>query len=391
MNLLASSMFRFAMVFAAITIYFGCSSRDFQKVQERAHCLDFPQDCVTVVKNCDDPEVLKQDPDCQSGVYDYFNYTIEIPRDKADILFVIDNSGSMSFEQREMANRFNGFLNVISRLDYRIGIITTDVSASPDNDPRPINGNGAFQDGNLIEFVNYSNQKSGHTFLTPDISNRVDLFQNTIQRRETAVCEQSLKAGNSTINTCPSGDERAIYSLNLFLDNDGLTREGAPLSVIIVSDENERSSGTMSGMYALQDYDYPATFINRFNEKYQNSKLLKVHSIVTDNSTCASIQSNQGYGVMGYVGTYYKTLSNLTKGIIGTVCATDYTGQLTSIGQEILKDVPITNIACQNPVDFKITNLPAGVTYRIEGKKVYFDGQVSPGSTIQMSYGCLRN
>ncbi|MCB0351710.1 MAG: hypothetical protein KDD38_11040, partial [Bdellovibrionales bacterium] len=45
---------------------------------------------------------------------------------KWDILFVIDNSGSMSYEQKNMAERTRNFLSVLRGLDWQIAVTTTD-------------------------------------------------------------------------------------------------------------------------------------------------------------------------------------------------------------------------------------------------------------------------
>ncbi len=47
---------------------------------------------------------------------------------QVDILWIIDNSGSMAAEQEKVADRFNQFFNqlIISQVDYHIGVITTD-------------------------------------------------------------------------------------------------------------------------------------------------------------------------------------------------------------------------------------------------------------------------
>lgn len=49
-------------------------------------------------------------------------------RPKIDILFVMDNSGSMTSHQRNLSNNIDIFLNEISKIkvDYQIGVITTD-------------------------------------------------------------------------------------------------------------------------------------------------------------------------------------------------------------------------------------------------------------------------
>ncbi len=66
---------------------------------------------------------------------------------KVDILMVIDNSGSMQYEQQNMAQRTSNFLSVIHGLDWQIGVTTTDPRDIPLGDGRliPIYGsNGQF-------------------------------------------------------------------------------------------------------------------------------------------------------------------------------------------------------------------------------------------------------
>ena len=47
---------------------------------------------------------------------------------QVDILWMIDNSGSMEAEQEKVAERFNQFFNqlIVSQVDYHIGVITSD-------------------------------------------------------------------------------------------------------------------------------------------------------------------------------------------------------------------------------------------------------------------------
>src|SRR5688572_31882168 len=49
----------------------------------------------------------------------------------ADILFVVDNSGSMADDQRRLAASFDAFINQLSSVpnaNYRIAVVTTDLS-----------------------------------------------------------------------------------------------------------------------------------------------------------------------------------------------------------------------------------------------------------------------
>src|SRR5690606_39145840 len=49
---------------------------------------------------------------------------------KIDILFVVDNSVSMTKYQDNMASRITGFMNYVRGLDYRIAVTSTDVDRS---------------------------------------------------------------------------------------------------------------------------------------------------------------------------------------------------------------------------------------------------------------------
>lgn len=72
------------------------------------------------------PSACQEDPEaCQS--------TVTVQRG-ADILFVIDNSGSMGREQGVLAQNFSAFIDVLEREDvgasYRIGVTTTDAGGT---------------------------------------------------------------------------------------------------------------------------------------------------------------------------------------------------------------------------------------------------------------------
>ena len=54
---------------------------------------------------------------------------LQVPIDSADILWVIDNSGSMDQEQTSLRDNFASFSNnlVGSGMDFHIGVVTTDM------------------------------------------------------------------------------------------------------------------------------------------------------------------------------------------------------------------------------------------------------------------------
>lgn len=257
-NWLSTHKLRLAALAVGTLAYFGCSNVKFAPVMSQA-CIDYndtfgPGACILT-------------PSGESQ----FTYTVRVG--DIDILFVNDNSGSMYVEQDKVAKRFQGFLNSLINYNYQIAMITTDISASPNNPPRAVNQNGALQDGRFIAFPNGEKilaNPSGDLMIH---NQNIDGFKQTVRRPETLVCDN---AGFNR-DACPSGDERGVYALNMALDraeNSSFFRNTGHLAVIILSDEDERSRThclnpntnkwepdcPISPTYALEEYDLPETF-----------------------------------------------------------------------------------------------------------------------------------
>lgn len=343
------------------------------------------------------------------------SYTLEkrVGEGLVDILFVDDNSGSMSQEQRKMAERFPTFLQTLDArgLDYRIAITTTDVSstfsstpAGIKNPPSQWNGNGAYQDGKLLEF------SSGLKFLTRDTPSKYDLFTQTIQRKETLDCE------NSNYQSCPSGDERGIFAANLTLDREAkmpeFIRPTAHLAIIVLSDEDERGMSdarsaendndrSVMAMYPLESYDLPETLISRFKQQFP-SKTLSVHSIIVKpnepGKACLRAQTGQSGNpfIRGTEGYSYEKLSNRTGGVVGSICESDYGAQLQQIGYSLASEVTSLPFSCR-PIndDFDVTFEPAlghdvNVTADFDKMVLQIGEQLPPMTKVTLKYDCQK-
>jgi len=370
---------------ALLSIYVGCSPVNFAKDNEVNYCQNFGQNCIT-----------------QNG-RDYFDYTVTAAGGLVDILIVDDNSASMSFEQTHLADRLSGFVQNLENqhADYRIAITTTDISASANNPPRAINQNGALQDGNLIQFPN------GEYFLTNNsgtIDQKDQWFKSTVQRPETATCESFIRShyGQSGYDAgylanCPSGDERGVYAANLVVKNNpnGFIRSNAHLAIIFLSDEDERSQAYYYNTpgFELDNLDQPATLVSNVSSLYPG-KLLSAHSIITTTQACLNTQNSQmvinGVSVVsGSYGLIYNQASTSTQGIVGDICASDYTGQLGQISTNILNRISSLSLACNNPSDLVVSiSGQSGVTYSVSGKELKFNVQLSPGTAVELKYSC---
>ena len=318
------------------------------------------------------------------GIQRYDNTFVVGPLE-ADILFIDDNSGSMSVEQSKMAEKFPNFISSLGTVDYRIAVTTTDVATSS-NPPDSVNDNGALQDGRFIEF------SSGVSVLTPSTANAEQLFLDTVKRPETLSCE----ANNFDADFCPSPDERAIVAANLAVDrgHDEFFRPGAHLAIVILSDEDERSkSGEIPG-YELATYDKPQVLIDNVKAKFGADKSFAVHAImIKPGDTSCLQQQNAQHGVSGFEGKVYQELVDLTNGHAGSVCASDYGVEMGQIGAAVLSDVNSLELACA-PLNDEFTALvepvPAGLEVSLDkdAKKIRFNQSLPPNTSVRLIYDC---
>ena len=62
----------------------------------------------------------------------------QAPENQVDILFVVDNSGSMTDEQLSLVQGFQSFIDqaALWNVKYQIGVVTTDVKHDGQHEPR---------------------------------------------------------------------------------------------------------------------------------------------------------------------------------------------------------------------------------------------------------------
>lgn len=361
---------------------------------------------------------------CESGVdtcivengITSLTQSFKVGAGKVDILFIDDNSASMSQIQSRLAARFSGFVEALDRreINYQIGITTTDI-------------NLALNDG-LITFGN------GSQILKSSDSNRVSLFNGGIVRTETVACENFMKSAyytygpsfNSTsyyaqnYNTyCPSGDERGIYSAYEVLSKNvgSLVRDDANLNVILLSNEDVRSglySNTQYPQYALEDKDKAANLISMINSTY-SGKYWEFNSIITKDAACATqqqqdfrdnngqtIRDAQGNYVIGAnIGVEYAAVSaSASQDIDGNaaprgqtlnICSNDYAAYFANIAAKIADSARLLTLRC-NPMEAPVITNAAGqsinIPYSWDGSDKIVFQRGSEGIQIKVAYRC---
>lgn len=333
-----------------------------------------------------------------TSCYSQHHDQITIARQPVDILFIVDDSGSVSDIQASIAARFGSLLSQLGKLDYRIGITTTDVSSSASdsyNNPASVpNRNGLLQDGKLIQVSG-----TGDYFVTPQTPNPGLAFGNTIKIPETLACEN---AGYDPAQ-CPSGDPRAIYAANLLIGNNpqDFLRPNVPLTIVIVSDSDERNSS--EGEYATAFPQGPLDKTDSIAATLQSKfpgKSLVVDAIVTKPGDTACYNSRYGRNgnpnLFAFYAPVYANLVSKTGGVLGSICENDYANQLGKIGAGASAQAQTVTLACQPPGNaYTVTYDPqplSAITTSVDWatKKLTFSQMPPADTVVTVNYQCAQ-
>ena len=349
----------------------------------------------------DSPGERRLDPPRRPSSPSVIRFSNTYPMGVVDIIFVVDNSRSMHVEQKNIADQFDEFLDSIEELDYRIALMTVDVSDSPNNRDR------TYQDGYFIRFKNRRTYLSSGDSRSQHEEN-IKMFKAAVQRPESIECLEDGKE-----DECPD-DERAICALNKSLDissQQDFFRKTAHLMVIILSDEDERSSEEYRKQqwdlnrvdYRLNACDDPRNFYSKVSQRIGLHTGISVHAIIIPpgDEDCLAEQSD-ALG-QGYYGEEYEKFAKpsgrilreypyITSGQVLSICDRSFGSQLGRLSDYLQKPLPIT-LPCE---PYRVKNVRLvddgdsdDVRYELEGKNLkILEDQVSLSSRVKVTVLC---
>ncbi len=321
---------------------------------------------------------------------------------QVDILWVVDNSGSMQTSQANLATNFAAFIQNFQTLglDYHMAVTTTDayLAGSYFNNAYSAYSPTAaqFRQGST---GTYGQGLSGVTVMNPG-NTTASIFQK-----------------NMSEGTDGSGDERAFSSFVQALSDptnatSGFRRPGAFLSIIILSDEDD-FSGNASFCDHFQsscaanfvgDHNYnvpapelqPASFYVSWLDTYAGGHThYSVNAIYTDTAACARSLSSTSV-----VGQRYPQIVSLTGGVSASLCS-NFAATLNTISQSVIQLASVFVLASQaNPATIVVTvngvtvpqNATNGWQYTASTNSVAFYGTAVPpaGASINIAYTPLN-
>ena len=271
-------------------------------------------------------------------VEDVFEQTQDPP---ADVLFVVDNSQSMSEEQLRLSENFGTFVELLTTTtaDYRLGVTTTDPA----------------QGGVLVGEV-----------ITPDTPDPVVTFSTLVG-----------------VGTSGDRDEQGLAMAALGTREDvnlGFLRSDAVTHVVFVSDEDDHS---------------PEANVQRYVDAMLQNKpgeSLFAHALVGDPPAgCLGGTSAAD------AGTRYLEAVELIGGLRESICADDYGVGFEAIGLEVSGGnpvFPLSQLAARETIEVWVEEVKMyqreidGWTSSIGDNAVVFSGHAipRPGMGVRIAY-----
>lgn len=237
-----------------------------------------------------------------------------------DVLWVVDNSGSMSDIVTHLGDRFNSFLASFDSLgiDYNIAVVSTDMDSEGHK--------GAFQGPVKV--------------IQKGVGDPIGEFR------------QATSLGSSGSGS-EKGADAAYAALTAPLvdsDNAGFVRDDAVLAVVVISDEDDDS--------AIGD----STFIS-WLDGYKGDPSKTSFSAVVGDDTFIGCQSSGFPPVTASPGTRYIKYQEATGGTFQSICDEDFDEVLAYLGYGA------SGLAFEFPLD-RVPRSPAGITVEVDGTEV---------------------
>jgi hypothetical protein len=292
-----------------------------------------------------------------------------------DVLWVVDNSGSMSDLQTNMANNMNSFMGdfITQGYDFQMAVATTEAWKAdfpPPADPLV----AKFRDG-------VGATRTGTYVVTPLTMNPVATFITNFMQ-----------------GIAGSGDERAFQSMRASLDsplNAGFVRPGGYLSIILVSDEEDFShdDAAMNENYGQPTLHSIQSYVDYLNALTKSTGRYRRYNVSTVSILDAACLAQSG----GKIGTRYMELADATGGLKISVCSPTFANDLNMLKSfllEMLTQFYLSRTPNKDTIVVYVNNrvVPQddrnGWSYHSDTNSIRFHGSEVPpeGAKIGVSY-----
>ncbi|MAV92084.1 MAG: hypothetical protein CL676_11750 [Bdellovibrionaceae bacterium] len=309
---------------------------------------------------------------------------------KVDVLWVIDNSGSMAPSQQNLADNFPSFIQNFenAKFDFNIAVTTSDAFKGLPEHSQDYDVNNPYWENLPAEYKSRFRDGLGATHsgyyilnpLTPNLHN--NFITNIMQ------------------GTSGSGDERSLQSMKAALNsslNAGFLRPGVFLAVIIVTDEEDFSH---PGNTLVENYSYPTLYTVDSYKEYLDNLTLSSEQKRNYSVNSVTIQDLNDPTCAGQLHAVSKVplriheLVDKSGGKRANLCG-DFANELDGLAGNIVQLAAQFSLGGANPVPSTIkvfvdgAELPASDWTYIEASNAiqFSEGHVPPsGSDINVTF-----
>jgi hypothetical protein len=319
--------------------------------------------------------------------------SVQTANSKVDILWVVDSSGSMREEQNYLGQNFSSFINQLRRSnsDFQVGVTTTDVcdSINPSQVPLAVRYCPTVDRTSQTHLKGSLVGEPGKRVLTRDFADLTARFVNY-----------------ANVGISGSGFEHGLTAAKMAITksingkNEGLIRPDAFLAVIVVSDEEDDGIGlgmtdTYSGynytQMGMTSYRYTSDDMIRDTLAVKGAGRFSVSTItgtrLANGSMCSSPHSQRPEE-----GTQYISAARKTGGIIQSICDTNWSASLSSIGQDIAaqsSQIVLSRVPYVSSIKVTVNGtLSLNWTFNAGNNAIKFDTGTMPpaGASILIQY-----
>ncbi len=256
-----------------------------------------------------------------------------------DLLVVVDNSGSMAEEQKNLAPKLSSLVSQVGRADWRIAVTTTD----PD-------------DPCLLGVIAKGDSGAEAAF------NQIIIGIGT---KGTGLERPFLRAAQAL--ACPGMPD--------------WMRPGSKLAILIVSDEDNCHNDAATG-YQCATEDKSAEYLLTSVSKLRGLGTdARIYGIISEpQAPCSSALKT---------GTLIAQAVAASGGILGDICAQDYSGVLSEISnhvsQILQQDLTLDRVPSPGTLALEVNGVPWD-RYQLEGQRIKFTEPPPFGSKVQVTY-----
>lgn len=303
---------------------------------------------------------------------------------KADILVILDTTGSMTPELNKLSRRFANLTSSLGGVDWQIAVTNAGSTSG-----------FFFQDHRHGKFFEFQGQPSRKKIMKKGDAYVDHYFKRTIGREDDQALVSSGESTCSFSPFCMLPYPKPLLSLTKAITekdahNKGFFRKDAYLVPLIISDADEHERGGPEAMT-------PAKTLKHFQDKLgATMKGMVGFGIIIrpGDEKCLSDNRNlfrDGWG--GHYGTFVHELARQTDGFTLSMCDKDFGPGLAQISERVRERISSLDLKSE-PLhgEIEVSITPAtNITWKVNKRKVVFSKALPANARVEIRYRVPSN